>query len=136
MDPPKRTKEDKAKADGGFTDRVAQAGGFSDARVLVAADLFAASFSDNSISSKTKNMQAQVAIVRDDIAKIQSAARIALGEEKAGGGFFGIGAKKPSPKELMLEIQKSYVEAGNAWNQYILYANDGLPVQYTRLPFL
>ena len=59
-DPPKKTKADRAKVDGGVAERAAQAGGFSDARVLTAADLYAGAFSDNSISPKTKAMRKSV----------------------------------------------------------------------------
>lgn len=38
-EPPKRTKQDKAKADGGIAERAAQAGGFSNARVIAAVSI-------------------------------------------------------------------------------------------------
>ena len=135
-EPPKRSKEDKAKADGGIADRAAKAGGFSDARVLTACDLFAATFSDNSISAKTKAMKEQVEIMRRVVKEMNTSAKIALGEEKSEGGLFGLGAKKPSQTELLQNVRKLYVEGGNAYNQYIYDANDGLPVTLQKLPYL
>lgn len=135
-DPPKRSKEDKSKIDGGIAERAAQAGGFSDARVLGAADLWAASFSDNSVSKKTKAMKEQVTILRDVVEKLSYTSKVALGEEKASGGFFGVGGKKPSQSELVKECAELYVKGGNAWNQYIFLANDDLPIQLKRLPYL
>lgn len=135
-EPPKRSKEDKSKIDGGTAERAAQAGGFSDARVLTAADLWAASFSDNSISPKTKKMKEQVEILREVVNGMNTAAKVALGEEKAGGGFFGMGSKKPSQAELANEVRDLYMKGGNAWNQYIYEANDALPITLTKLPYL
>jgi len=135
-DPPPRSKEDKAKIDGGIAERAAKAGGFSDARVLVAADLYAASFSDNKISAKTKNMKEKVAEVRSVVEGMNLAARQALGEEKAEGGLFGFGAKKPTEAELAQKVRKLYIEGGNAWNEYIYAANAELPVQLAKLPYL
>lgn len=108
-DPPKKTKADRAKIDGGVAERAALAGGFSDARVLVAADLYAAAFSDNSISPKTKLMKEKVENLRGVIQKLNLAAREGLGEEKEG-GFFGLGAKKPSQAELAKTVRALYVE--------------------------
>ena len=54
QEPPKKSKEDRTLQDGGIAKRAAQAGGFSDSRVLSAMDLFAATFSDSSISPKQK----------------------------------------------------------------------------------
>ena len=135
-EPPKKSKEDRAKPDGGATERAAQAGGFSDARVLVAADLFAATFSDNSVSAKTKKMKEEVASLRSILEKMQSISKQALGEESAGGGLFGFGAKKASKEELSRKMKELYIEGGNAYNRYIFAANDGLPVQLKKLPFL
>ena len=135
-EPPKRTKEDKAKADGGIAERAAKAGGFSDARVLTACDLYAATFSDNTISAKTTSMKAQVEIMRKVVQEMNKSAKIALGEEKADGGLFGIGGKKPSANDLMQNVRKLYVEGGNAYNQYIFDANEGLPVTLEKLPYL
>eukprot|EP00568_Trieres_chinensis_P010181 CAMPEP_0183293778 /NCGR_PEP_ID=MMETSP0160_2-20130417/2344_1 /TAXON_ID=2839 ORGANISM="Odontella Sinensis, Strain Grunow 1884" /NCGR_SAMPLE_ID=MMETSP0160_2 /ASSEMBLY_ACC=CAM_ASM_000250 /LENGTH=206 /DNA_ID=CAMNT_0025454957 /DNA_START=112 /DNA_END=729 /DNA_ORIENTATION=- len=73
-DPPPKTREDRSKLDGGVSDRAAKAGGFSDARVLVAADLFAAAFSDNSVSPKTKAMKAEVETLREVVRGMNEAA--------------------------------------------------------------
>lgn len=135
-EPPKKSKEDRAKADGGTSERAAQAGGFSDARVLIAADLFAATFSDNSVSKKTKNMKQEVDTLRSVVEQMQSISRQALGEESAGGGLFGFGAKKARKDELSQKLKELYIEGGNAYNRYIFAANDGLPVQLNKLPFL
>lgn len=135
-EPPKKSKEDRAKPDGGTSERAAQAGGFSDARVLVAADLFAATFSDNSVSPKTKTMKTEVEKLRSIVLEMQSISKQALGEESGGGGLFGFGAKKESKDELSKRLKGLYVEGGNAYNRYIFAANDGLPVQLKKLPFL
>jgi hypothetical protein len=135
-EPPKKSKEDRALADGGIAKRAAQAGAFSDSRVLSAMDLFAATFSESSISPKTKAMQAEVAKLREVVQELNKAARIAQGEEKAGGGFFGVGGKTPSKSELAAEVKDLYMKGGNAFNQYVYAANDGLPVQLNKLPFL
>lgn len=135
-DPPKKTKADRAKADGGIAERAALAGGFSDARVLVAADLYAAAFSDNSVSAKTKNMQEKVAVLRDIVKKMNFLAKEALGEEKESGGLFGMGSKKPTEAEIAKSVRTLYVEGGNAYNEFIFAANEGLPVDIGQLPFL
>ncbi len=135
-EPPKKSKEDRSKPDGGTIERAAQAGGFSDARVLVAADLFAATFSDNSVSAKTKKMKDEVESLRLIIEKMQSISKQALGEESSSGGLFGLGAKKVSKDELSKRMKELYVEGGNVYNKYIFVANDGLPVQLKKLPFL
>lgn len=134
-EPPKKTRSDRSKADGGVADRAAQAGKFSDARVLVACDLFASSFSDSSISQKTKDMQKEVKELREVIMQMDLVARQALGEETPG-GFFGIGAKKSSKEELSKRMKQLYLQGGQAWNRYIFAANDGLPVQLNKLPYL
>jgi len=136
QEPPDRKKEDLAKPDAGVAERARQAGQFSDARVLTAADLFAGAFSDNSISTKTKKMKAAVEKVRVAVNGMQSLARQALGEESAGGGFFGFGAKKPSEAELAKKLREYYVAGGNAWNEYIFAANDDLALQFDRFPFI
>lgn len=135
-EPPKKTKEDRAKVDGGVAERAAQAGAFSDARVAVAMDLFAAQFSDNSISLKTKNMQKEVDEIRSVIRGMLSVSMQALGEESTGGGFFGIGKKQPSKGELSAELKKLYIQGGTSWNRYVFAANDGLPVALKKLPYL
>ena len=134
QEPPKKTKEDRALADGGVAKRAAQAGGFSDSRVLTAMDLLAAQFSDNSISPKTKAMQAEVVKLREIVATLNKNARIALGEEKSGGGLFG--GKAPSQAELKKQVQELYLQGGNAYNQYVYVTNEGLPIQLTKLPYL
>jgi len=135
-EPPKKTKEDRAKADGGIADRAAQAGGFSDSRVLVACDLYAAAFSDSSISTKTRKMKVHVDEMRTIITEMQQTAKIALGEESAGGGLFGLGAKKPSPGELAKKMRDLYVAGGNAYNKYIFEANAELALDFKKLPYL
>ena len=135
QEPPSRQKGDLNKADAGVAERARQAGGFSDARVLVAADLLAAAFSDNSISAKTKKMQASVATLREVVEEMQKVCRLALGEEKTG-GLFGIGAKKADQGELVKQIRTLYVQGGNAWNEYLLEANDELALQFTRFDYI
>ena len=97
-------------------------------------DLFASQFSDNSISPKTKAMRAEVDKLREVVQGLQKAARVATGEEKSGGGLFG--GKAPSQGELRKEIQDLYLKGGNAYNQYIYAANDGLPIKLDQLPYL
>ena len=135
-EPPKKTREDLALQDGGIAKRAALAGGFSNSRVLVAMDLFAATFSDSSITPKTKAMKAEVEKLREVVEEMNKAARLALGEEKSGGGLFGIGGKAPSQGELAKRVQELYVQGGNAYNQYVYVANEGLPVQLNKLPYL
>mmetsp|Transcript_9677 Transcript_9677/g.13828 ORF Transcript_9677/g.13828 Transcript_9677/m.13828 type:complete len:247 (+) Transcript_9677:116-856(+) len=135
-EPPKKSKEDRALQDGGFAKRAALAGGFSNARVLSAMDLYAGSFSDSSISAKTKAMKAEVETLREVVEGMNKAAKIALGEESAGGGLFGIGSKKPSTSELAKQLQELYIKGGNAYNAYIFAANEGLPLQLKKMPFL
>ena len=136
QEPPKKSKADRAKPDGGTTERASLAGGFSDARVLVAADLFAATFSDSSITEKTKKMQKEVEELRRIVQRMESVAKQALGEEENGGGLFGFGAKKASKDELSKELKELYIQGGNTYNRYIFAANEGLPVQLAKLPFL
>ena len=135
-EPPKKSKEDRTLQDGGVAKRAAQAGGFSNARVLTAMDLYAGTFSDSSITQKTKTMKAEVETLREVVEGMNKAAKIALGEESAGGGLFGIGGKKPSASELGKQVQELYMKGGNAYNAYIFAANEGLPVQLNKLPFL
>lgn len=134
-EPPKKTREDRSKVDGGVAERAAQAGKFSDSRVLVACDLFASTFSDNSISVKTKAMKKEVDQLRTVVEEMSLVARQALGED-TGGGFFGIGAKKGSKDELARNMKQLYVQGGQAWNRYVFAANEGLPVQLKKLPYL
>jgi hypothetical protein len=134
-DPPKKTKEDRVKVDGGSSERAAKAGGFSDARVLVACDLFAATFSDNSISEKTRTMKKEVDDLRFVVQTMILISGQALGED-TGGGIFGFGAKKLSKDELAGKMKELYIEGGTAWNRYIYAANDGLPLSLQKLVYL
>jgi len=82
-------------------------------------------------------MKEQTAILQSVVEDMNKIAKIALGEEKAGGGgLFGFGAKAPSQTELAKEIRELYIKGGNAWNQYVFLANDDLPIQLKRLPYL
>ena len=134
-DPPAKTKADRSKPDGGVADRAAQAGGFSDSRVLVAADLLAAAFSDSSITAKTKKMQDEVAIMRETVQGINAAAREALGKDGASGGLFGFGPKK-SQTELSKTARDLYLKGGGAYNNYIFLVNAELPLSLAKLPYL
>jgi hypothetical protein len=135
QEPPERQKEDLQKPDAGVADRARQSGGFSNARVLTAADLFAGAFSDNSISAKTKKMQASVEKVRAAVQGLQSVARQGLGEETSG-GLFGIGAKQASQSELTKKARELYVAGGTAWNEYVFEGNDELALLFDRLPYI
>lgn len=136
QEPPKKTKADNAKIDGGIQERAAQAGQFSDARVLTALDLLAAQFSDNSISAKTKTMKKDVEEIRGVITEMSSICRQALGEESAKGGLFGVGKKQSSKKELSNRMKELYIIGGTAWNRYAFEANAGIPKTVKQLPFL
>ena len=136
QEPRKRTSEDKKKVDGGIAERAAQAGGFSDSRVLAACDLYAAGFSDNSLSAKTKKMKGEVDVLRTIVEEMGSTARQALGEESGGGGLFGIGGKKLSKGELQKKMRELYAQGGTSWNKYIFAANEELPLQLKKLPYL
>jgi hypothetical protein len=136
QEPPKKQKSDRSKQDGGVSERAAQAGQFSDARVITALDLFAATFSDNSVSPKTKAMQKEVAELRSVVEGMKSIARQATGEESGGGGLFGIGKKQPSKSELSNKMKELYIVGGTSWNRYVFAANDGLPVALKKLPYL
>ena len=130
------SKEDRAKVDGGVSERAAQAGAFSDSRVIVAMDLFASQFSDNSISPKTKAMKKEVDELRAVVQGMSSLAKQALGEETASGGFLGLGKKQPSKSEISNKMKELYIAGGTAWNRYIFAANEGLPVTLSKLPYL
>lgn len=134
-EPPKKTKADRVKIDGGVAERAALAGSFSDSRVLVACDLFAGAFSDNSISPKTKVTKAEVENMREVVSNLNATARSALGEEQAG-GMFGFGAKRASPADLAKTARKLYIDGGNAYNAYIYAANDELMLSLPKLPYL
>jgi hypothetical protein len=135
QEPPERTKEDLNKPDAGVAARARQAGGFSDARVLVAADLFAAAFSDSAVSNKTRKMQGAVERLRDAVQGLQTVARQGLGEETSG-GLFGMGGKKLSPTELATSAREYYVAGGTAWNEYVYDANDELALVFDRFPYI
>lgn len=137
-EPPKRSKADKAKLDGGIAERAAQAGGFSNARVVSAAELYAAAFSDNSLSAKTKAMKEQTDVLREVVDGMNEAALVALGETSGGGGgLFGVGGgKAPTKTELAQRARELYVKGGNAFNQYVFLANEDLPIKLKRLPYL
>lgn len=136
QEPPKKTKADRTKIDGGIQERASQAGEFSDARVLVALDLLAAQFSDNSISPKTKQMKKDVEEIRGAVNEMSSICRQALGEESAGGGMFGMGKKQASKKELSNRMKELYTVGGTAWNRYAFVANEGTPKTVQKLPYL
>eukprot|EP00531_Pseudo-nitzschia_arenysensis_P005114 CAMPEP_0116144012 /NCGR_PEP_ID=MMETSP0329-20121206/15757_1 /TAXON_ID=697910 /ORGANISM="Pseudo-nitzschia arenysensis, Strain B593" /LENGTH=258 /DNA_ID=CAMNT_0003639371 /DNA_START=75 /DNA_END=851 /DNA_ORIENTATION=+ len=136
QEPPKKTRADRAKIDGGIQERAAQAGQFSDARVLVALDLLASQFSDNSISPKTKKMKGNVDEIRAVVTEMSSICRQALGEESSGGGLFGMGKKQASKKELSNRMKELYLKGGNAWNEYSFVANEGIPKTLQQLPYL
>lgn len=132
---PDRKKEDLQKSDAGVAERARQAGQFSESRVVVAADLFAGAFSDNSISAKTKKMKSSVEKLTAAVEGMRSVAKQALGEE-GGGGFFGFGAKKPSETELAKKMREYYILGGNAFNEYVYAANDDLALQFNKLPYI
>lgn len=135
QEPPERQKADLNKPDSGVAERARQAGQFSDARVVNAMDLYAAAFSDNSISAKTKKMKGAAEKVRECVDGMSSVARQALGEETSG-GFFGIGGKKPSGTELAKKLREYYVYGGNAFNEYVFAANEDLALKFDKLPYI
>jgi hypothetical protein len=134
QEPPARKKEDLTKSDSGVAARARQAGQFSDARVLVAADLFGSAFSESSISPKTKKMQASVVKMRAVVDEMQSITKQALGG--GSGGLFGFGAKKVDKVELAKRLRALYVAGGNAYNEYILAANENLALKFDKLPYI
>jgi len=136
IEPPKKSKEDRSKIDGGIAERAAMAGQFSDSRVLVALDLLAAQFSDNSISPKTKAMKKEVEQLRSVVSEMGSISRQALGEEGSGGGFLGLGKKQASKSILSKRTKELYIIGGNSWNKYMFLANEGLPSTLPKLPYL
>jgi hypothetical protein len=102
----------------------------------VTADLYASGFSSqNSFSPKTKKMKGAVEKLRGVTKDMLDVARQGLGEG-SGGGFFGLGAKKPSEAELKKKIRDLYVEGGNAWNEYVLAANDELALKFDRFEYI
>jgi hypothetical protein len=141
QEPPstKRTADDKKKADGGIAERAAQAGRFSDARVLAACGLFAAGFSDNSFSAKTKKMKGEVEVLGTIVEEMRSTARQALmmvGDESGGGGKILSSSSNNKKGELENKMRELYVEGGSTWNKYIFAANEELPLQFKKLPYL
>jgi hypothetical protein len=134
-EPPPRKKEDLQKPDSGVSERARLAGAVSESRFLGAADLFAGAFSDNSISPKTKKMQAAVSKMREIIEELQSIAKQGTGEEVVG-GLFGIGGKKANPAELAKSARQLYVAGGNAFNEYVAAANQDLALKFDRLEFI
>eukprot|EP00527_Entomoneis_sp_CCMP2396_P009234 CAMPEP_0198138184 /NCGR_PEP_ID=MMETSP1443-20131203/1601_1 /TAXON_ID=186043 /ORGANISM="Entomoneis sp., Strain CCMP2396" /LENGTH=251 /DNA_ID=CAMNT_0043799851 /DNA_START=46 /DNA_END=801 /DNA_ORIENTATION=- len=132
---PERTKKDLNKADSGVAARARQAGEFSDSRVLVAADLFASSFSSqNSVTDKTKKMKAAVASLRSTVSEMNSVVKQASGEDK--GGFLGRGKKKVSEAELAQQMRTLYAQGGNAWNEYVFAANENLALQFDKFEYV
>ena len=81
-------------------------------------------------------MKEAVEKVRVVVNEMQSVAKQGLGEETAGGGFFGFGAKKVSEGELKQKIKELYVVGGNAWNEYVYAANEDLALQFDRFEFI
>jgi hypothetical protein len=134
-EPPSRAKDDLRKPDSGVAERARQAGQFSNARVLAAADLYASAFSESSISAKTKKMQASVAKLRTVVEEMESICKQGLGQEQSG-GLFGIGAKKVDKNELSKRLRQLYVDGGNAYNEYVLAANTDLALQFDKLPYI
>jgi hypothetical protein len=134
-EPPSRVKEDLKKPDSGVAGRARLAGQFSDARVLTAADLYASAFSESTISPKTKKMQLAVAKVRAVVEEMESICKQGLGQEQSG-GLFGLGAKKADKTELSKRLRALYVDGGNAYNEYVLAANQDLALQFDKLPFI
>ena len=134
-EPPPRQQEDLTKPDSGVAARARQAGKFSDARVLVAADLLASAFSESSISPKTKKMQAAVMKMRAVVEEMESVSQQALGES-GGGGLFGFGAKPVDKSALAKQLKALYIQGGNAYNEYVLAANDNLALQFDKLSFI
>ena len=55
-------------------------------------------------------MKEQVSILREVVQKLSDTSKVALGEEKASGGLFGMGGKKPSQGELVKECAELYVK--------------------------
>ena len=55
---------------------------------------------------KTKSMKAEAEALRDVVSRMNKAARLALGEEKrGGGGLFDVGGKAPSQSELAKQVR-------------------------------
>lgn len=132
-EPPKKSKADRSKIDGGTAERAALAGQFSDARVLVACDLYASAFSDNSITPKTRAMKQEVEKMREVVRQLNATARAALA-----GSSSSSNSKKPSPIDLAKTetARQLYVDGGNAYNAYIFAANEELYIKLQKLPYL
>lgn len=116
-EPRGKTNDDKTKADGGFADRAASAGPFSDARVLTAMDLYAAAFSDHAESEKTRNMKREVSKLRSIVAEWR---------DISSKGKKGAGSR----------VKELYKEGGDAFNRYVYEANLGLNIKFEKLEYL
>lgn len=115
----RQLRTDKQSADGGFAERAASAGAFSDERVLTAMDLYAAAFSDRSETAKTKDMKAEVARLRSVVSTWRQLA--------SKGKMSGADLSK---------IKALYKEGGDAYNRYAFKANEGLNIKMKRLDYL
>jgi hypothetical protein len=104
--------------------------------VLVAAELLAGAFSDNSISDKTRKMNTAIGKVRTVIKELQLISAQAMTGEEKSGGLFGLGAKKADPVALAKQAKMLYVEGGNAWNEYVAAANDSLALKFDRFSYI
>jgi hypothetical protein len=104
--------------------------------VLVAAELLAGAFSDNSISDKTRKMNTAIGKVRTVIKELQLISAQAMTGEEKSGGLFGLGAKKADPAALAKQAKMLYVEGGNAWNEYVAAANDSLALKFDRFSYI
>lgn len=81
-------------------------------------------------------MKKDVEEIRAVINEMQSICKQALGEESANGGFFGVGKKQASKKELSNRMKELYINGGTAWNRYAFAANAGIPKTVQQLPTL
>ena len=81
-------------------------------------------------------MKDSIEKVREAVKEMNLLAKQGTGEVSAGGGLFGLGGKKPSEAELKQKIKQLYVVGGNAWNEYVLAANENLALQFDRFEFV
>ncbi|GMH54975.1 hypothetical protein TrLO_g10007 [Triparma laevis f. longispina] len=116
-EPRAKNKSDNSKNDGGYAERAASAGPFSDARVLNAMDLYASTFSDRSTTPKTKSMKSQVSELRKIVNELDS-------------------MSKSGDKFDVKRAKEIYKQGGDAFNNYCYIANEGLNVKMKRLTFL
>lgn len=104
---------------------------------LTAMDLWAATYSDASISPKTNAMMADNEALRTVQKDLYALSQKALGEEvKKSGGFLGIGAKekaKPTAAELNAEYVALFEKAKAAYNDYCELNNVGRPFEIDEL---